>query len=305
MKNDAVRTFRFDFITGLKARTLLNKEYGTGTNIFCAGIIKMRFDPLQIFKASKSPAGLYARKKWLNESETSEWQNDFKETVSSLMKGQSADGSWFQSPVEIIRRLFGLHLTVRERTEDIDKALRWLIQETLNNNLVEARDENFSSNAFRELPFIKGRDQLTRICATLFLACVFQLGNDKPVAEYYKLLTRWLDDNAANGDVWTDKSNILRALIVHPVYANDLATLKLVDHLGEKQEPQGRWPAPVPFFLTVNALAHLNLESAHHQWLKAFPFLSNSQKTDGSWGDQDAEWNTFLIVHAMKNKNCL
>ncbi len=265
-------------------------------------MFNMRYDPLQIFKSSKSPAGLYARKKWLDEAETSAWQNDFQETVSSLMEDQSADGSWFQSRVETIRRLFGLHLTVRERTEDIDKALRWLIRETLNNNLSETLDSNLPSDAFRELPFIKGPDQLTLICAALFLACVFQLENDKAVVAHYQLLTRWLDDHAGHADVWADKSNILRAMIVHPVYANDSATLRLVDDLGEKQEPSGIWPALIPFFLTVNALAHLDLESAHRQWLKAFPFLSDSQKKDGSWGDQDAEWNTFLVVHALKNK---
>lgn len=268
-------------------------------------MIKMRFDPLQIFQKSKSPAGLYARKKWLDEAETSAWQNDFQETVSSLMKGQSADGSWFQSPVETIRRLFGLHLTVRERTANIDKALGWLIHKTLNNNLSEAPDANLPSDIFRELPFIKAQDKLTLICAALFLACVFRLENDQPVVTHYKLLTLWLDDHAGRADVWTDKSNILRAMIVHPVYANDPAMLKLVDDLGENQEPSGIWPAPIPFFLTVNALAHLNLESAHRQWLKAFPFLLDSQKKDGSWGDQDVQWNTFLIVHALKNKKCL
>lgn len=262
----------------------------------------MRFDPLQIFQTSKSPVGLYGRRKWLGGAETSAWQNDFQETVSSLMKGQSADGSWFQSPVETVRRLFGLHLTVRERTADIEKALGWLIRETLNHNLSDALDEDLPPEVFRELPFVKARGQLTLICATLFLACVFQMENDQSVVTHYQLLTRWLDDHAGDADVWTNKSNILRALIVHPVYANDPAALKLVDDLGEKQEPSGLWPAPIPFFLTVNALAHLNLESAHRQWLKALTLLSASQKKDGSWGDQDAQWNTFLVVHALKNK---
>ena len=268
-------------------------------------MINIRFDSLQIFKTGKSPAGLYARKKWLDESETSAWQDDFKETVSSLMANQSTDGSWFQSPVETIRRLFGLHLTVRERTVDIDKAMRWLIRETFNNNLSEALDSRFPAEAFRELPFIKAQDHLTMICATLFLACVFQLENDKQVVDHYQLLTRWLDNHAEHADVWTDKSNILRAMIVHPVYANDSATLKLVDDLAEKQEPSGQWSPPIPFFLTVNALAHLQSESAHLQWLKAFPLLSASQQKDGSWGDQDAQWNTFLVVHALRNKKCL
>lgn len=265
----------------------------------------MRFNPLQIFKAGKSPAGLYARRKWLDEAATSVWQSDFQDTVSSLMAGQSADGSWHQSPVETIRRLFGLHLTVRDGNEEIDKALGWLIKETSHYNLTETLDEELPSDAFRGLPFIKAQGPLTLLCAALFLASVFHLENDGLIVEHYQSLTRWLDEHAENTDVWADKINALRALIVHPVYANDPVMLKLVDDLKETQKPSGLWPAPIPFFLTVNALAHLNSESAHRQWLKALPLLSVSQKKDGSWGQQDREWETFLVVHALENKNCL
>jgi hypothetical protein len=266
---------------------------------------KILYNPLEIFKKSKTPAGIYARKRWLDESATAAWQNDFKETVATLMKGQSADGSWFQSPVETVRRLFGLHLTVRNRTEYVDKTLKWLIKESLNHHYSKALDEDLPSNAFWELPFIKAKGRLTLVCATLFLACVFQQDNHETIEEHYKYLTRLLDEHSENKDLWADKSNVLRALIVHPVYSNDPAALKLVDDLGENQQPSGIWPAPIPFFLTVNALAHLKSERAHHQWEKALPLLLVSQKKDGTWGNQDAQWNTFLVVHALKNKQCL
>lgn len=94
-------------------------------------------------------------------------------------------------------------------------------------------------------------------------------------------------------------------MIVHPGYAANPASLKLVTDLAEIQKPSGLWPAPIPFFLTLNALAHLEGESAHRQWLKALPLLTESQKKDGSWGRRDSEWNTFLVVHALKNKKCL
>lgn len=83
------------------------------------------------------------------------------------------------------------------------------------------------------------------------------------------------------------------------------ATAALVGHLGEIQDPSGRWPSQVPFPQTVNALAHLRLNVAHRQWVKALMTLSNTQNVDGSWGDEDREWNTFLVVHALKNKACL
>ena len=267
--------------------------------------VTMRYNPFQIFKESKSPAGLYARKHWLGESENSAWCNDFNLTVSSLLVGQAADGSWGQSPIETVRRLFGLHLTLRDQTEDIHKALDWLISQTLTDDLSGPYLEDLASDAFRGLPFIKAQQPLVFVCATLFLASVFHLENDEAVEAHYRLLTHWLARHAENSELWPEKSNVLRALIVHPVYANDPTTLSLVDDLANIQKPSGVWPAPIPFFHTLNALAHLQSEAAHRQWLAAFPLLSNVQKKDGTWGSEDQEWNTFLVVHALKNKQCL
>lgn len=269
---------------------------------------RLHHNPLQIFKASKTPAGLYARQKWLGESNTSEWQVDFHETVLSLMNGQSDDGSWNQSPIESIRRLFGLHMTLRNRTGEIEKALDWLMRHTLNHNTLNLAEpiEPLAPDAFRELPFtLGGHCHFSLVCATLFLAAVFQRGSDSSVMKHYQLLSRWVAANTWDMDEWPDISNALRSLIVHPDYAEDPATATLVDHLGEIQDPSGRWPDPIPFFQTVNAIAHLRHDSAHRQWIKTLTILSNTQKVDGTWGDAGREWNTFLVVHALKNKACL
>ncbi|SEM77067.1 hypothetical protein SAMN04489760_14516 [Syntrophus gentianae] len=270
--------------------------------------VKLRHNPLQIFKASKTPAGLYARKKWLGESDTSEWQDDFHETVLSLMNGQSDDGSWNQSPIESIRRLFGLHLTLRDRTGEIDQALDWLMKHTLNRNILNPAEpiELLAPDAFRELPFTTGGNRhFSLVCATLFLASIFQRGSESSVMTYYRLLSRWVAENTWDMDAWPDISNALRSLIVHSDFSGGLATAALVGHLGEIQDPSGRWPSQIPFLQTVNALAHLRLNVAHRQWVKALMILSNTQNVDGSWGDEDREWNTFLVVHALKNKACL
>lgn len=262
----------------------------------------MRYHPFQIFQASKSPAGLYARKKWLGESEKAAWRDDFNQTVSSLTRGQAADGSWNQSLLETIRRLFGLHLTVRERTENIRRALGWLIDRTLKGDLSGPYLEDLSDDAFRELPLISARQPLVFACATLFLASIFQMEKEERVEAHYRLLIGWLDRHAEHTEVWPEKSNILRALVVHPLYARDPSALKLIEDLEKIQKSSGIWPAPVPFFLTVNALAHLDAESAHRQWIRVLPLLLNVQKKDGAWGVEDREWNTFLVVHALHNK---
>jgi len=268
---------------------------------------KLHHNPLHVFKASKTPAGLYARQKWLGEPKASIWQDDFHETVLSLTRGQSEDGSWSNSPQENVRRLFGLHLTFRERTESVDKALDWLITRILKHNLSDPPEamEALAADAFRGLPFVSGQPHLSLVCATLFLAAVFQRGSEAAVMAHYRLLSQWVLQNKGNTNSWSDLSNVLRALIVHPDFSGDSTTAALVDYLGEIQEPSGRWPDRIPFFLTVNAIAHLRVDSAHRQWIKVLKTLRDTQNADGSWGNEDREWNTFLVVHALKNKACL
>ena len=270
-------------------------------------MLNLSSDPFRVFKASKTPAGLYARQKWLGEAGTPEWQDDFRRTVHSLLEGQSADGSWNQSPLAGIRRLFGLHLTVRNATGEIERGLDWLMKRTLKPDAwgLAGPGEPLQSDAFRELPFSPGQPCLSLACATLFLASVFRKTDEPAVATHYRLLSRWVAANAGSAEAWSDRDNALRAFVAHPRYTEHAATAALVDRLGQIQDPAGFWPDHVPFYPTLNALAHLRLEAANRQWIRVLKALSGKQNCDGTWGDTDREWNTFLVVHAMKNKGCL
>ena len=44
----------------------------------------LRYDPYQVFIASKTPAGLYARQIWLDEAGEQAWRKDYEETVKVL-----------------------------------------------------------------------------------------------------------------------------------------------------------------------------------------------------------------------------
>lgn len=280
----------------------------SGRKLDCSGgFAPLRYDPLLIFMGSKTPAGLYARQKWLGESETFSWQNDYQETLKALMSGQSDDGSWNQSPFETVRRLFGLHLTLRNRSLEIDKALDWLMKHTLNHNAssLESPIAPASPDAFAGLPFMPGQTHVSVICMMLFLATVFQRDQEFDILANYHLLSQWVLQNPGVPGRASDKSNALRALVVHKEFAKDSATVNLVNELEQIREPSGFWPDSVPFFQTVNALAHLHLEQAYRQWEKVPAILCHTQNSDGSWGSEDREWNTFLVVHAMKNKGCL
>ena len=66
-----------------------------------------------------------------------------------------------------------------------------------------------------------------------------------------------------------------------------------------------KWLGEAEKSQTLNALAHLDLPQADHQIKTAFNRLVENQNIDGSWGRSEPEWNTFLAIHALRNKGLL
>jgi len=149
-------------------------------------------DPYPIFQASATPVGLYARQKWLGEEKDSRWENDFDAAVQRLLAGQSADGVWNRSVIATVQRLFGLHLTVRNPTDPIDKALDRLLALALK-KLSRIRKDfsgQITSQDLDSLPFTPGCSGYFLVSATLFLASIFGREDDSRVLEAYE----WLNE---------------------------------------------------------------------------------------------------------------
>jgi hypothetical protein len=266
--------------------------------------MKLSFDPFHIFQNSLTPSGLYARKKWLDQGREKSWQIDYNKTVSELLQGQAENGSWDHSPLRTIRRLFGLHLTVRERTETIEKAIHWLLAYCMA-QFPKKRlflDDRLTYQALNHLPFSPGCSGYFLYGATLFLSSIFDMEKDERVLFMYQALAETGIKNKGRWCGLSCTNNILRAFIVHPDFTCHKATKLAVKALAHEQNPSGLWKRPIPFYQTVNALAHLNLQTADAQLKVAFKRLYRSQNRDGTWGGASKEWNTFLIIHALKNK---
>jgi len=137
--------------------------------------------------------------------------------------------------------------------------------------------------------------------ATLFLSSIFGRENDTDVLGAYEQLAKNLNEDGRWGG-WSSSSNILRAFVVHPLYSQSPETEKAVQALGRVQDASGKWPGRIPFFQTVNALAHLDSADADRQLTRAFKHISRTQNADGTWGRSDREWKTFLTIHTLKNK---
>ncbi|MEJ2220715.1 MAG: hypothetical protein P8X80_07860 [Desulfobacterales bacterium] len=269
--------------------------------------MKLRYDPYQIFRFSKTPAGLYARQKWLGEAGSPQWKIDFKETVAALTADQLTDGSWSHDSIETIHRLFGLHLTMRSSTEQIDTALTWLLDKiALQEKGIYVHAEDISKIPNLEgLPFIPSRPDMFLTGAALFLSTIFGRQSDPDVLASYKWLS---SEGIKNQGHWFDEAsshNIFRAMVVHPIFAKDKATVMATENLVELQTDTGFWSNDLPFYQTLNALAHLDLHQADEQLENAFVLLLKNQNIDGTWSRSEPEWNTFLAIHALKNKGLL
>lgn len=267
--------------------------------------MRFEYDPLERFRQSSTPLGLYARNRWMQLSETSSWKHNFAETVSGLFHGQLHNGSWNNSPVSTIQNLFSLHLTVRQEEERISMALRWLsdvLTEMSHSDIVEKYGNDNAILGAGSMPFVKGNFVHFLAGAVLFLSTVFQHGEDGHILRQYESLAGQFDEKT--GWWWNpaSTSNILRAFVVHPVYRQSEVVRVAVKRLAERQTSSGAWTGRVPFYLTVNALGHLDFPEADDQLRSAFVRLLRSQKKDGTWGRRQAEWNTFLVVHTTRKK---
>jgi hypothetical protein len=269
--------------------------------------MKLHHDPYHVFRNSKTPAGLYARQKWLGEAETDQWKIDSKETVAELMADQLPDGSWSRSTIETVKRLFGLHLTLRSATAQIDAALTWLLSKIApqTERIHVSIGKHDAIDALGGLPFTTSRPAMLLTGAALFLSSIFGHQSDPDVLALYQWLS---SEGAKNNGRWFDEAsthNVLRAMVVHPLFAKDESTAMAVGRLADLQTETGTWDHDLPFYQTLNALAHLELDEAEKQLEKAFVLLSEKQNSDGTWSHDEPEWNTFLAIHALKKKGFL
>jgi len=269
--------------------------------------MKLRHNPYRVFRSSKTPAGLYARQKWLGESGSPLWQADFQETCTALLADQSPDGSWQHDPYATITRLFGLHLTIRASSLQIEAALNWLLG-MLDMQSFEIKDHSVSAATgadLKGLPFTPSRPALLLTGAALFLATIFGRDDDSNVLLIYRHLRAAGLKNRGHWHDTASSHNIFRALVVHPTFAKDGVTASAVARLADLQTDAGGWRENLPFYQTLNALAHLKSPQANRQLERAFERLLRSQNSDGTWSRIDPEWNTFLAVHALRNKGLL
>ena len=253
---------------------------------------------------SSSPCGLYARQKWLGAEHAPNWKEDFDRTVSALRHGQGRDGLWADSPLTTVRHLFGLHLTVRSPDPGIERALDAMLT-YVRRDPSPADDRRLHDEDLFGLPFAPCRWLDTVIPAIMFLGSLFGRSSQKDVLALYERSVRKLSQSPLETARPCWIHNSFRALVVHPEYATHAVTRHIVDWYAQRQTPHGDWGVDIPFYQTLNAMAHLDSAAASEQCQAAINALPSRQNADGSWGKQQREWHTFLALHALRNKGNL
>lgn len=263
----------------------------------------LKYDPLIIFRNSRTPAALYARQKWMGQGESERWRSDFHATVKTLFSRQKRNGSWQDDQLVTIRRLFGLHLTVREKTDRIEKAMGWLIAQ--NSRRAETEETAVSWQNLRDLPFSPCSRDLLVESAVLFLATIFGYAYDRRIGARYERLIEWAKRTARKGYPWSCMNTVMRACVVHPTYGRCKTVRSFTEMVAKVQRDDGSLPGEMPFFQTVNLLGHIVFPESDAIIKKAFLRLRETQNTDGTWGTTQKEWNTFLVVHALERKEAI
>lgn len=183
--------------------------------------------PYAVFLSSNTPAGLYARQKWLGESSTPEWKEDFAAAVDELLRGQSADGLWQGAAIETIQRLFGLHLTVRQPDHCIDKGLDALLG-IASTAMSETQLDFVQPKRLHGLPFTTGPRAAILVLATLFLCAIFGRSEAQRVLSLYDRAVQVVDHVIDHREKTAWRHNLLRVLVVHPRYADHPASRRIV-----------------------------------------------------------------------------
>lgn len=265
------------------------------------------YNPLEIFRESRTPCGLYARQRWLGEGGAKSFREDFEKTVSELKGGQGIDGSWKGSIIETVRRLFGLHLTVRDACPEAERGLDWLKSATgkISKSSQLDHEPTIDASSLKGLPFVKGEASRLALGAWLFLSTIFGRAEDPEVLTTYSMFERLGTRDIETWGGMASISNIMRAFVVHPLYSRKRAVSAAVKKLAVLQRQDGSWPRPIPLFHTINALCHLEGRRAAHIAEKALAYAGAHRNKDGTCGTSDREWKTFLVVHAMKRKGML
>jgi hypothetical protein len=263
--------------------------------------IDLKADPYSIFEKSDSPIAMHARKRWASKG----GEADSKKITAVIRSSQSANGSWNNSVAQTIENLFALFLLVRPSPATA-KAIDWLLevdqppmQHPCYSNLF-FRVRRADVELLKTGPFSPGCSGFVKTGGALFLASLFNQGDDRRVSQAFATLAKLPAQRQGRFCSASCSNNILQAFAANDEYRSSAAMKLAVARLEQEQMPNGNWSSGFPFYPTFYALSRIESKSADAQFRRALPRIVRVQKKDGSWGHSPL--NTFLVLDALERK---
>lgn len=278
-------------------------------------ISPLHYDPYQIFRKGSSPYAIYARRKWLGEESESS-RMDADQIVSKIIEVQSPNGSWNDSVVETIQNLHLISLLAPKFNGRTKKAVDWLLEKDFESLHCTSGDGAKYDGLFfrvnrkdtkqiyqrKDLLFNPGCSGFVKTAAALYFAGIFTKQKDERVIQAFKTLDNVIKKRRGKWCSLACSNNILRAYVAHPLKRASKQTQDAVKVLAKLQTRNGNWQG-IPFFYhTFNILAQSKLRIARQQVAKALPHIIQSQNRDGSFGKDNKEFFTFLILDGLKRQ---
>ena len=275
---------------------------------------ELKSSPYAPFAASTSPAALYARRWWLEESSPALGRAE-RRVAARVRFVQRKDGS-FGGVASTIRHLYALYLLQRGDSQESERGLDWLWEtghppvsaRRTNDGAVYhdllmrvRRGDSARLARMKGTPFEPGCSIFTKTAAAIYLASVQGRGREARVQR----ALRCLDEVAeVRKGLWCSPQcsiNLLRAYAAHPDASRGRSFTRAVRAIGKVQDASGRWPG-MPFAATFSALASVDLRDARAQVKRALSFARRTQHRDGSWGrGANREYTTFQIVQGLRS----
>ena len=251
-------------------------------------------DPRYYPWAPDSPYGIYAAGRWFGSRDDPAWKSRARrwaEKNSPVYRGELPKSD--SSVLSLVKDLFFLHLTVREGSPEISKALDCL------KNFKGSRRHLGQNTA--DIPFEPAEDPGFAIHAWLFCAAVFGKADSftwRKSADMMGKMVQAQGDQLSSGSLY----NFLRGTLILPEAEQIPGVVEAVHHLASRQGASGFWSDLAPWQV-YNIMAHSSHQEAGIVLEKMESFLLGRQNRDGSWGSGEQKpLAAFLMAHGLQNR---
>lgn len=264
---------------------------------------RLKVDPLRYVDNLESPIGVYLRREMFrNEGKTDASMK--KKLYDRIEAAQSPDGSWNQSFVTTANNLWDLWLLGYNAEDKTTRhGLEWLlsIQRYQYHGYPGFfnTDNRKDPSLMRSILYGEFGPGCTIFYVTTYAVHLFHIygfdGNSQVQTAVKSYLQFWRPNWCGS---WCNL-NVLCMLIEHPLSRESTQVEDGLRYFGRRQSRAGAWKG-YAFYHAFHALSRAKQDSAVKQVKKAMPTIIRRQNPDGSWGRQNQETNTYLVLDALK-----